>query len=74
MYYNVLLQRSMIVYIYMSNIIWYNPPDLTYLKTNISKIFFKLLNKHFPIGLKFYKIFNKNTVKLIYSSTKNMAP
>ena len=54
------------------NIIWCNPPYSANVKTNIGKIFFKLLNKHFPRGHKFYKIFNKNTVKLTYSSTKNM--
>ena len=55
------------------NIIWYNPPYSANVKTNIGKIFCKLLNKHFPRGHQFYKIFNKNTVKLSYSSTKNMA-
>ena len=29
-------------------IIWYNPPYPMNLKTNIGKIFFKLLQKHFP--------------------------
>lgn len=42
-------------------------------KTNIGKVFFKLLQKHFPKTNKFYKIFNKNTVKLSYSSMRNMA-
>ena len=55
------------------NIIWYNPPSSANVKTNTGKTFFKLLNKHFPRGHKFYKIFNKNTVKLSYSSTKNLA-
>ena len=55
------------------NIIWYNPLYSANVKTNIGKTFFKLLNKHFPRGHKFYKIFNKNTVKLSYSSTKNLA-
>ena len=54
------------------NIIWYNPPYSANVKTNIGKTFFKLLNKHFPRGHKFHKIFNKSTVKLSYSSTKNM--
>ena len=31
------------------------------MKTNIGKVFFKLLRKHFPKTHKFYKIFNKNT-------------
>ena len=55
------------------NIIWNNPSYSAEVKINIGKMFFKLLNKHFPRGHKFYKQFNKNTVKLSYSSTKNMA-
>ena len=55
------------------NIIWYNPPYSANVKTNIGKTFFRLLNKNFPRGHKFYKIFNKNTIKLSYSITKNMA-
>ena len=42
-------------------------------KATLAKYFFKLLNKHFPRGHKFYEIFSKNIVKLSYSSTKNMA-
>ena len=30
------------------NIIWYNPPYSMSVKTNVGKIFFKLLRKHFP--------------------------
>ena len=41
-------------------------------KTNIGKEFFKLLNKHFPRNSELNKLFNKNTVKLSYSCTKNM--
>ena len=48
-------------------IIWYNPPFSLNLKTNIGKIFFKLLNKHFPV----HKIFNKNTVKVKLSCMRN---
>ena len=55
------------------DIIQYNSPYSANVKTNIGKIFFKLLNKHFPRGHKFYKIFSNNTAKLSYSSTKNMA-
>ena len=54
-------------------IIWHNPPYSANVKTNIGKILFKLLNKHFPSAYKFYKIFNKNTVNLSYSSIKKMA-
>ena len=45
------------------NTIWYNAPYSAILKTNVGKIFFKLLNKHYPRRHKFYKLFNKNTVK-----------
>ena len=55
------------------NVIWYNPPYSINVKANIGKVFFKLLHKHFPKTHKFYKIFNKNTVKLSYSSMRNMA-
>ena len=54
------------------NIIWFNTPFSMSVKTNIGKVFFKLLNKHFPKENKFHKIYNKNNVKLSYSCTKNM--
>ena len=55
------------------NIIWYNPPYSMNVTTNIGKLFFRLLQKHFPKTRKFYKIFNKNCVKLSYSSLRNIA-
>ena len=55
------------------NIIWYNPPYSMNVKTNIGKLFFRLLQKHFPKTHKFYKIFIKNCVKLSYSSMRNIA-
>ena len=42
------------------------------IKTNIGKIFFKLLRKHFSKTNKLYKIFYKNTVKTSYSCARNM--
>ena len=55
------------------NIIWFNPPFSKNVKTNIGKRFFALLDKHFPKDNKLHKIFNRNTVKLSYSCTDNMA-
>ena len=55
------------------NVIRYNPPYSINVKTNVGKVFFKLLHKHFPKTHKFYKIFNRNTVKLSYSSMHKMA-
>ena len=53
-------------------VIWFNPPFSLNVKTNIGKEFFKLIRKHFPRNLSFRKIFNLNTIKINYSSMKNM--
>ena len=45
------------------NITWFNPPHFTNVKTNIGKVFFKLLNKHFPKNNQLHKAFNKDTAK-----------
>ena len=52
-------------------IIWFNPPYCLSVKTNVGKIFLKLIQKHFPKGLN--KIFNKNTVKVSYSCMGNIS-
>ena len=54
-------------------IIWYNPPFSQNVKTNIGKKFLKLVSKHFPRSHTLHKIFNKNTVKISYSSMRNIA-
>ena len=41
-------------------------------ETNIGKWFFHLINKHFPPEQTFYKIFNRNTLKLSYSCMPNL--
>ena len=53
-------------------IIWFTPPCSKNVSTNIGKIFFKLIDKHFPKSSKLHKIFNRNTIKLSYSCTKNI--
>ena len=53
-------------------IIWFNPPYSSNVKSNIGKIFMKLIRKHFPKEHKFHKIFKKNTIKLSYSCMPNM--
>ena len=42
------------------------------IKTNLGKLFFNLVRKHFPPGSLLYAVCNKNTIKLSYSCTKNM--
>ena len=54
------------------NIIWYNPPYSKNVVTKVGHYFLKLLDKHFPRQQKLHKIFNKNTVKVSYSCTKNI--
>ena len=54
------------------DIIWLNQTYSKLLKTNISKYFLRLFNKHFPPGHKLYKIFNKNTLKPNYSCMLNL--
>ena len=54
------------------NIIWFNPPLSKSVKTNVAKIFFRLLGKHFPRTNRLYKIFSRNTVKVSYSCMENV--
>ena len=54
-------------------IIRYNPPFARNVKINIGKEFLKLIKSHFHERHAFNKIFNKHSVKLSYSCTKNVA-
>ena len=54
------------------NIIWYTPPYNSSLKTNIGMEFLKLVDKNFPKNNQLSKIFNRKTIKIGYSCTKNM--
>ena len=53
-------------------VIWFNPPYNASVLTNIGKAFLAMLSKHFPRDHKYYKIFNKQTVKLSYSCCPNV--
>ena len=53
--------------------IWYNPPYSANVKTNIGKEFLSLLRIHFHRQHAFYNIFNKYTVKISYSCSKNIS-
>ena len=53
--------------------IYFNPPFSLSVETNIGARFLHLINKHFPKGHRFHKIFNQNNLKLSYSTTRNMA-
>ena len=52
--------------------IWFNPPYSINVKTNISRIFLRLIDKHFPRHHKYHKLFNRNNLS-ITSCVPNMA-
>ena len=52
--------------------LWYNAPFSLNVKTNVGKVFFKIFRKNFPKTNPMSKIFNKNTVKISYSCTRNV--
>ena len=54
------------------NIIWYNPPFSLGVKTDIGAQFLQLVKDCFPKTNPLYTIFNRNTLKISYSCTKNM--
>ena len=55
------------------NIIWFDPPFSRAVSTNVGKRFLQLLRQHFPPSNKLHKIVNKNTVKVSYCCTQNVA-
>ena len=55
------------------NIIWFNPPYSNAVSTNVAQKFLHLIDKHFTRENKLHKIFNRNTVKVSYSCTENVA-
>ena len=54
------------------NIIWFKPLFNKNVSTKIGKYFLNLLDKHFPRNHRLHKIFNRNSIKVSYSCTKNM--
>ena len=54
------------------NIIWFKPPFNKAVFTNVAKIYLWLINRHFPKSHRLHKSFNRNIVKVSYSSIQNM--
>ena len=52
--------------------IWFNPPFSQTVKTNVPKLFFRLLDKHFPKSHLLYKTFIRNTIIVSYSYMNNV--
>ena len=53
-------------------IIWFNPPWASNIKTNVAGRFISLIKKHFPPNSPLYKLFNTKKVKVSYSTCPNM--
>ena len=53
-------------------VVWFNPPFCWFANINIGKYFLHLPDKHFNRDNPLSRIFNRNTVKISYSCTKNM--
>ena len=54
------------------NIVFWNVPYNKNLATNIGKQFLALVNKHFPANSELASALNRHTIKIAYSTTKNM--
>ena len=55
-------------------IIWFNtPPFCKLANINVGKYFLKLIDKHFKQYNILHKIFNRKTLKISYSCTKNIS-
>ena len=52
---------------------WFNPPFNLDVETNIAAKFLKMVTRHFPKGHPLNKIFNRHTLKVSYSTTRNIA-
>ena len=55
------------------NVLWFNPPYNTTVSTPIGKIFLKIIDECFPPGHPLHPTFNRNNVKVSYSTTPNVA-
>ena len=54
------------------NILWFNPPYSTSVKTNVGAIFVNLVDKHFPKSKHLSKIINRKNTKVSYRTTSNI--
>ena len=50
------------------NVIWFNPPYNRNIKNSIGREFISPIERSFPSGHELRKVFNRNTLKLSYSS------
>jgi hypothetical protein len=54
------------------NILWFNPPYSTSVKTNVGAKFLKLIDKHFPKSNPLNKVINRMNTKVSYRTTSKV--
>ena len=54
------------------NILWFNPPCSSNIRTNVAAKFLSLVRKHFPPSSPLHAIFNTKKIKVSYSTCPNM--
>ena len=54
------------------NILWFNPPWSSNVRTNVVAKFLSLVRKHFPPSSPLHTIFNTKKIKVSYSTCPNM--
>ena len=54
------------------DVLWFNPPFSTNIKTKIGAKFLKLIDTHFPKDHPLHPIINRNTIKMSYRNTPNI--
>ena len=54
------------------DVVWFNPPWDSRVKTNVGRIVLESFKRHIPAGHELYHIFNKNTIKVSYSCLPNI--
>ena len=56
----------------IDKIVSFNPPFNAGVTTKIAKLFFEALDRNFPKDHRYHRILNRHTVKLSYSTTRNL--
>ena len=55
------------------NVLWYNPPYSADVQSNVTKMFYAIIDKCFPEDHPYLgKLFNRKNMKLAYSTTRNV--
>ena len=68
----VIIWSKIRIMVIKRKIIWFNPPFCRLASINLGNNFLKLIDNHFKHDNILHKIFNRKTLQISYSSTKNI--